>query len=256
MRNVRLTIAYDGADFQGWQYQGPTTRTVQLVLEGAIAEVTGVATRVCATSRTDAGVHALGQAVSFHTETRLDNDTLRRALNAVLPDDLSVLEAVDASLDLHVTRDAVRKRYRYVIQDGRILDPVGRRHAWFVSHHLDVDAMQAGAKELIGKHDFQAFQSTGSARQTTIRTVFDLTVVRRPTEVRDHILMEIEADGFLYNMVRNIAGSMVVVGRKKQPPSWLGEVLASRDRRRAGMTAPAHGLFLLWVKFREEVLSS
>ena len=249
MRNVRLTIAYDGADFQGWQYQGPTKRTVQATLEAAVEEITGVFTRVCASSRTDAGVHALGQAVNFLTDTRLDNYALRRGLNAVLPDDLTVLEVVDAPWELHVTRDAVRKRYRYVIQDGRILDPIGRRHAWFVPHHLDVEAMQAATSQLIGEHDFKAFQSTGSSRQSSVRTIYDLTVTRRPTEFKDHILIEVEADGFLYNMVRNIAGSMVVVGRKKQSPTWLTDVLATRDRRRAGMTAPAHGLFLLWVKF-------
>ncbi len=135
MRNVRLTLAYDGADFCGWQFQ-PQQRTVQATLEAAIKQVTGAWSRVCASSRTDAGVHALGQVVSFHTATRLDNDTLRRALNAVLPFDVSVKNVRDAAPDFHATRDSVRKRYRYVMQDGRIRDPIGRRYAWFIPHEL------------------------------------------------------------------------------------------------------------------------
>lgn len=248
MRHLRLTIAYDGTDFHGWQFQ-PKCRTVQAEMEKAIEEVTGVWTRVSASSRTDAGVHALGQVVSFPTETRLDNDTLRRALNAVLPFDVSVLEVRDAPSDFHATRDSIRKRYRYVLQDGRIRDPIGQHYAWFVPHVLHLEAMQDAAQYLLGTHDFAAYETTGSARETTVRTIYDLRLERRATDLGDRILMEVEADGFLYNMVRNIAGSMVMVGRQKERPCWLREVLLSLDRRRAGMTAPAHGLFLLWVKF-------
>jgi tRNA pseudouridine38-40 synthase len=248
MRNVRLTLAYDGADFCGWQYQ-PQQRTVQGTLEAAIEQVTGVWARVCASSRTDAGVHALGQVVSFHTPTRLDNDTLRRALNAVLPFDVSVKNVRDAEPDFHATRDSIRKRYRYVMQDGRIRDPIGRRYAWFIPHELDVAAMQEATMHLIGEHDFAAYETTGSERQSTVRTVYDLTVERRQTDHGERIIMEVEANGFLYNMVRNIAGTLAVVGRRKKPPTWLGDVLRSRDRRRAGMTAPPEALFLLWVKY-------
>jgi tRNA pseudouridine38-40 synthase len=249
MRNVLLTVTYDGADFQGWQYQGPHKRTVQGTLEAAIEEVTGACTRICGSSRTDSGVHALGQAVNFYTETSLSNHSLRRALNAILPFDLSILEARDAPMNLHVTRDSVRKRYRYLIQDGRIRDPIGRHYAWFARHHLSVAAMQASTKYLLGEHDFKAFQTSGSSRESSVRTIYDLTVERLPTDHGERVVIEVEANGFLYNMVRNIAGSLFMVGRETRDPEWLREVLLSGDRRRAGMAAPAHGLFLLWVKF-------
>jgi tRNA pseudouridine38-40 synthase len=252
MRTLRLTLTYDGTDFFGWQYQGPKVRTVQATLEAAVAEVTGVWTRMQGSSRTDAGVHALGQVVSFQTQTRLENDLFRKALNAVLPRDVSVLEVRDAPDDFNATRHAVRKRYRYLIQDGRIRDPIGARYAWFVSHVLDVAAMQAAAPQLIGEHDFKAYQTAGSIRETTVRTVYDLQVERRPTDHGERIVIEVEANGFLYNMVRNIAGSLMPIGRGKEPIHWLTDILRSRDRRRAGMTAPAQGLFLMWVKYEGE----
>ncbi len=252
MRNLCLTLTYDGADYSGWQYQ-PKQRTAQGALEAALEEVTGVFTRVCGSSRTDAGVHALGQEVSFATTTRLSNDGLRKALNAVLPDDMSVLGVRDVPDWFNATRDSERKRYRYLIQDGRIRDPIGRRYAWFVRHPLNLAPMQAAAPLLLGEHDFRAYQTSGSSRDCTVRTVLDLTVERRPTDHGDRIVIEVEANGFLYNMVRNIAGTLMMIGREKEPPEWIRDVLQSKDRRRAGMTAPAEGLFLMWVKFPDDL---
>jgi tRNA pseudouridine38-40 synthase len=253
MRYVRLTIAYDGTEYFGWQYQ-PDKRTVQGTLEAAVEEVTTTWTRIVASSRTDAGVHAVGQVVSFPTATRLDNDELRKALNAVLPYDLVVREVRDARYGFNATRESVRKRYRYLLQEGRLRDPLGRGHSWHVPYPLDVDAMQAGGNLLLGEHDFSAYESTGSKRETSVRTVYDVTVQRRELELGPRIAIEIEANGFLYNMVRNIAGTLALVGRRKHPPAWMREVLDSRDRRRAGMTAPPHALFLLWVKFADDFL--
>jgi tRNA pseudouridine38-40 synthase len=252
VRTLRLTLTYDGTDFFGWQYQGPHTRTVQSTLEAAVEEVTGVRSRIKGSSRTDTGVHALGQVAGMQTETRLDNEALRKALNAVLPEDLSVLDIRDAPDDFKPTCHAVRKRYRYLIQDGRVRDPIGARYAWFVPHVLDVAAMQAAAPQLLGEHDFKAFQTSGSLRETTIRTLYDLQVERRPTDHGERIVIEVEANGFLYNMVRNIAGSLMPIGRGKEPIHWLTDILHSRDRRRAGMTAPAQGLFLMWIKYEGE----
>jgi tRNA pseudouridine38-40 synthase len=250
MRNLRLTLAYDGADFSGWQFQ-PHLRTVQGTLEEAMRQVTGVWTRVHGSSRTDAGVHALGQVASLTTPTRLDNATLRKALNAVLPFDLAVIEVADAPEGFHATRDAVRKRYRYVLQDGQPRDPLGRAYSWHIPVRLDDDAMRTAARHLLGEHDFKAFQTTGSARESTVRTIYDLTIERRPLETGPRLVIEVEANGFLYNMVRNIAGTLMSVGRARHAPDWVAEVLVSRDRRRAGMAAPAEGLFLLWIKFPE-----
>jgi tRNA pseudouridine38-40 synthase len=251
MRYVRLTIAYDGTDYFGWQFQ-PDKRTIQGTLEAAVADVTTSWTRIVASSRTDAGVHAVGQAVSFPTETRLENDELRKALNAVLPFDMVVREVRDVRYGFNATRESIRKRYRYVIHEGRIRDPIGRGYSWHVPYPLDVEAMQAGAKLLLGEHDFAAYESTGSKRETSVRTVYDLVVERREMEHGERVVIEIEANGFLYNMVRNIAGTLALVGRGKYPPSWMGDVLKSLDRRRAGMTAPPQALFLLWVKFPDD----
>jgi tRNA pseudouridine38-40 synthase len=252
MRTVLLTLAYDGTDFFGWQYQ-PDRRTVQHVVECAVEQVTGTWTRVTGSSRTDTGVHALGQAVSFATSTRLDDETLRRALNAVLPDDVAVTAVATMPNGFNATRDSVRKRYRYVLQDGRARDPLSLRYSWFVPGPLDVAAMQAGSAALVGEHDFAAFESTGSERESSVRTIYELSVARRQMDFGERIVVEVEANGFLYNMVRNIVGSLMYVGRAKFPPSWMAEVLASCDRTQAGMAAPPQGLFLLWVAFAEGV---
>jgi tRNA pseudouridine38-40 synthase len=250
MPTFKLTLAYDGTDFAGWQRQ-PDNRTVQGELEAAIERITQKRSKCIASGRTDAGVHALGQVVSFHSETKLDGPTLTKALNAELPEDMLVFEVAEAPPNFHALRDAVRKRYRYVIQDGRLPDLFDRKYVWHVYHRLDVEAMRAAAAPLVGTHDFASFETAGSPRLTTVRTVFDLSVERRPAELTDRVVIEVEADGFLYNMVRNIAGTLVAVGKGKEPPTWPAHVLALRDRTKAGMTAPARGLFLVWVEYAE-----
>jgi tRNA pseudouridine38-40 synthase len=248
MRSLRMTIAYDGAEFAGWQRQNGK-RTVQGEFERVLQQVTGEPIVVTASGRTDAGVHALGQVVGFKTESALAEEVLLRALNAELPDDLAAIDIASAPHDFDPIRHAVRKRYRYVIDDNRIPDVFARRYAWHVHRRLDVAAMQQAAQALVGKHDFSAYETAGSSRVSTIRTVFEVAVERRGAEFSDHVLVEVEADGFLYNMVRNIVGTLVIVGRGKRPIEWPAEGLASRDRRRTGMVAPAHALFLMWVKY-------
>jgi tRNA pseudouridine38-40 synthase len=247
-RCVRLIVAYDGTGFSGWQYQ-PQRRTVQGVLEQAVARIAPQAERAVASGRTDAGVHALAQAVSLRLHTRLDNGTLQRALNAYLPEDVQVLSVDDAPRGFHAIDDARGKRYRYVIDDGIRRDLFSRQHAWFVRQRLDVGSMQRAARWLIGQHDFRSFQSAGSPRVSTVRTVRDVSVERRPYQSGERVLIEIEADGFLYNMVRNVVGTLVEVGRGRQGVDWPAAVLAAGDRCQAGMTAPAHGLYLLRVYF-------
>jgi tRNA pseudouridine38-40 synthase len=250
MPTFKLTLAYDGTDFAGWQWQ-PGQRSVQEELEGALARITQHKSRCMASGRTDAGVHALGQVVGFQSPTRLSGAELCKGLNAELPDDMLVFEVVEAPPNFHAIRDAVAKRYRYVIQDGRPRDIFNRKYAWHLYRRLEVDAMSEAAKSLIGCHDFVSFQTSGSSRLTTERTVLDLVVERQPAEFTDRVIIEVEADGFLYNMVRNIAGTLVEVGKGKQPITWPAEVLACRDRRAAGMTAPPQGLFLVWVEYGE-----
>jgi tRNA pseudouridine38-40 synthase len=250
MTTFKLTLAYDGTEFAGWQRQ-PAARTAQGELEAAIERITQERSKCIASGRTDAGVHALGQVVSFQSETKLSGEVLCKALNAELPEDMLVFEVIETAPNFHALRDAVRKRYRYVIQDGRLPDLFDRKYVWHVYQRLDVEAMQEAAKTLVGTHDFASYETAGSPRLTTVRTVFDLTVERRPAELTDRVVIEVEANGFLYNMVRNIAGTLVAVGKGKEPPAWPAEVLAVKDRTKAGMTAPARGLFLVWVEYGE-----
>jgi tRNA pseudouridine38-40 synthase len=248
MPTFKLTLAYDGTLFAGWQWQ-PNQRTVQGELEAAIQRITQHTVKCVASGRTDAGVHALGQVVSFACETRLDGPTLTKALNAELPEDLLVFEVAEMPPSFHALKGAIRKRYRYVVQDGRLPDLFDRKYVWHVYQRLDVEAMQAAAAALVGTHDFASYETSGSPRLTTVRTVYDLLVERRQAELTDRVVIEVEADGFLYNMVRNIAGTLVAVGKGKQPLAWPGEVLALKDRTAAGMTAPPQGLFLIGVEY-------
>ena len=250
MRTFKLTLAYDGTDFAGWQSQA-NGRTVQDALEATLLKITGESFRVMASGRTDAGVHALGQVVGFSTNCPLPAETMHRALNAELPRDVVVLSCEDAPDDFHAIRWAKRKRYRYAIQDGPWPDVFSRRYAWRMFPELDEATMRRAAQALVGTHDFASFQSAGSKRTSTIRTVHEIALERsRAGEGGANLLhIEVEADGFLYNMVRNIVGTLALVGRGKQPETWPGEVLTARDRRAAGPTAPPQGLFLLRVEY-------
>jgi tRNA pseudouridine38-40 synthase len=249
MRTLKLTIAYDGTAYAGWQSQRGG-RTVQDALEATIEKITGQAVRVLASGRTDAGVHAMGQVVSFETGSRLPVEVLRRALNAELPRDMAVLDACEVRAGFHATHDAVRKRYRYVIHDGPVRDVFRRHYCWqYRGGRLDPDAMRRAAAALVGTHDFSSFETSGAPRKTSVRTVYEITVERGRGGEQDLVFFEIEANGFLYNMVRAIVGTLVEVGRGVRPESWPAEVLAAADRRRAGRTAPPEGLFLVRVEY-------
>lgn len=251
MSTYKLTLAYDGTEFAGWQWQ-PNRRTLQNELEQALERVTQVRTRCIASGRTDAGVHALGQVVSFSSDTNLPAEVLTKALNAELPDDMLVFGVEGVHDGFNAMRDAVRKRYRYVIEDGRKRDLFSRKYLWHIFQTLDVAAMQRAGRALVGTHDFTSFETSGSSRLTTVRTVFDLVIERRRADLTGRVIVEVEADGFLYNMVRNIVGTLVAVGKGKQAEEWPGQVLQLRDRTQAGMTAPAQGLFLVGVEYAEQ----
>ena len=248
MRFFKFLLAYDGTNFTGWQRQ-PKWRTVQGVLEKVLGEILQENVMCKSSGRTDSGVHALAQVVAFQSETRHSPEAITKALNAELPEDMFVFEVSEVPAEFHPIRDALRKRYRYVIQDGRVRDIFDRQYVWQVFRRLDVELMQQAAKHLVGTHDFQSFESHGSSRLTTVRTIYDLLVERREGERTDRIYIEVEADGFLYNMVRNIAGTLMLIGKGKHPPDWPLEILAAKDRRVCGMTAPPQGLFLMWVEY-------
>jgi len=248
LRWLKLTIAYDGTDFAGWQVQ-PEQRTVQLVLQQTLEKVTGESLSCVASGRTDSGVHARGQVVGVKTQTRLSNAALRKALNAELPADVAVLEIEDAAEGFHPIRDAVRKGYRYQLHDGRPREVFQRRFVWQWFKPLDVEAMHAAAQSLVGRHDFRCFESVGAERESTVRTIFRLDVSRGAGEGGGFVFVDIEADGFLYNMARAIVGTLVEIGRGAQDAAWLQQVLAGQDRKLAGMTAPPQGLFLMRVEY-------
>ncbi len=242
---LKLTVAYDGAAFAGWQVQ-PELRTVQGEFEAAWHRVTGETVLTTASGRTDAGVHAVGQVVGLRTSTQLSPNRLQLALNAHLPDDMAIKAIEVAARGFHATHDALRKTYRYQIHAGNMRPVAGRQLVWHVRKSLDIVCMQQAALLLCGRRDFACFESSGSDRDSTIRTIVSCHVFKHD-EFRFDI--EVTGDGFLYNMVRTIAGTLVEVGRGVRPVEWISQVVASRDRRRAGQTAPAHGLVLQAVAY-------
>lgn len=245
MRNLKLTISYDGTDFSGWQTQ-PGFRTVQETIEQAISRITGEdRVRLNASGRTDAGVHAVGQVANFFTTSRLDAVVLLRAINAHLPDDVAFRAVEDVPQAFDANRDAVRKLYRYVIHDGAVPSPFLRRYCCQSRYPLDAAAMARAALPLRGRHDFHSFETDWPNRTSSVRSITHLAVNR----VSDYIWIDVEADGFLYNMVRAIAGTLMNVGRGYWSEDRVAEILRAEDRKEAGPTAAAEGLFLIRVDY-------
>jgi tRNA pseudouridine38-40 synthase len=244
MRNFKLTLSYDGADFNGWQTQ-PGYRTVQETLENAIADLTAERIRVNASGRTDAGVHAVGQVVNFYSAATYEPHVLVNAVNARLPPDVIVRAAADMPQAFDANRDAKRKLYRYVIHDGPVPDVFQRRYSFHTRHRLDLDAMRRAAEPLAGRHDFHSFETDWPNRMSSVRTITHLSLNR----FGDFLWLDVEADGFLYNMVRAIAGTLINVGRGFWPASKVADILHAEDRKQAGPTAPAQGLFLMRVTY-------
>ena len=268
MRNLRLTLAYDGTNYVGWQVQ-PNGVSVQSVVESAITKLTGETIRVLAAGRTDSGVHALGQVVNFPTNSRIPAEQFRRGLQNFLPDDVVVREAADVAPDFHATYSAVRKRYRYVILDRQISDPFLGRFVWSVRQRLDFERLQQASRHLIGTHDFRCFESHWPNKATSVRTVSDARWGRATTwsmwepsavsqssskaeDTGAFLWFEIEADGFLYNMVRAIVGTLIKVGRSRWEPEHVRTIIENQDRSQAGETAPACGLYLVNVDYPDE----
>ena len=244
MRNIKLLISYDGTDFSGWQRQ-PGRRTVQQDLEEAIGRLTGVVPVTNASGRTDAGVHALGQVVHFYTASDHRTEVFIKALNAILPPDIRVKGASDQPQAFHSTFDAVSKLYRYVIDNGAVANPFQLRYSYHVYQKLDVEAMHRAGQALKGRHDFHSFETNWPNRTSSVRTITHLAVSR----MGDFVWVDAEADGFLYNMVRTIAGTLILVGLGRWPESKVAEALAAEDRRQAGPTAPPQGLFMVRVRY-------
>lgn len=251
MRRYRLTIAYDGSQFHGWQKQHPPDReplrTVQGEIETALQRLLGQRIHLLGASRTDTGVHALGQIAQFDAATPIPPDRLLMAINDRLPDDIEVRQLAVVPATFNVISDVHSKQYRYRIHNIAPR-PLDRR---FVVYHwwlpLDVDRMNDAARRLIGTHDFAGFAAAGHGRQSTIRTIFDCHVQRRDHEI--HVV--VSGDGFLYHMVRIMAGTLLEVGRGYFEPEQIDKILHHADRALAGPTLPPQGLWLEWVRYAD-----
>ncbi len=263
LRTLKITLAYDGTGFVGWQRQ-PAGVSVQGVVEGALSRLDSRPVALAGAGRTDAGVHALGQVASARVSTALETATIARALNAMLPPEVRVLTVEDADPDFHARFGVRSKTYQYRIHAGEILSPFDRLWCWHVPRPLDIPAMQEASAALVGSHDFAVFQSTGGSVKTTIRTIIRaewrahgpdgrpaaVTIATMTQEARgETITFEIEADGFLRHMVRSIVGTLLEVGDRRRPATSIAELLATGRRALAGPTAPARGLFLVRVDY-------
>jgi tRNA pseudouridine38-40 synthase len=258
--HFKVTLAYDGSEFVGWQRQSSGT-SIQGLLEEALRELNQREVAVVGAGRTDAGVHARGQVASFSLARQIEAAALVGALNARLPDAVRITNAEVAPDSFHARFDAALKVYRYRIWNADVLDPFERCYAWHVVGSLDRDAMSAAARLICGRHDFAAFQAAGSNARSSVREIFSSGFVAATasnevsggTKTCDELITyEVSADGFLRHMVRTIVGTLVEIGRGRRPIAWMGEVLAGCDRSRAGPTAPPEGLVLVSVGYSSE----
>lgn len=267
MRNLRLEIEYDGAGFAGWQAQNspqstvhsPEKKTIQGIIEKTLQKILQEKVKVVGSGRTDAGVSALAQTAHFTTQSLLPADKIKHALNAFLPEDISISRAREVPINFHAIRDAKSKLYCYTILTRDYKPALLRQRVYYCRPGLNLPWMRREARCLIGRHDFKAFCASASSARSTIRTIKKLTIRKYPYfypaltsqagKDASLILIDIEADGFLYNMARNITGTLIEVGRGKLAKGSLKKILLSKDRRRAGPTAPAQGLCLIKVRY-------
>jgi len=242
MKNILLTIEYDGTDFVGWQVQ-PNGRSVQEVLEMALARVLGAPVRIHSAGRTDAGVHARGMTAHFETASDLPLAAYREGVNRLLPPDVAVREASEAADGFHARFDAQGKWYRYAIYSASVRSPLLGRRAWHLRSALDLEAMVRAARNFVGCHDFAAFRSAGCDARTTVREVFSVQLEQQG----ELLLIDVRGSGFLRNMVRVMVGTLVEIGMGRRPDSDVPYLLRQGCRQKAGRTAPPQGLCLMEV---------
>lgn len=247
MKRVKLTVAYDGTDYHGWQIQNNGI-TIESELNRCLSELFGEQIQVIGASRTDAGVHALGNVAVFDTECRMPAEKISYALNQRLPEDIRIQRSEEVAPDWHPRRCESRKTYEYRIYRGEFPMPVKRLYSYFTYHLLDVDSMRKAAALLEGEHDFRSFCQTGAQVESTVRTLYSVEIEEQGAE----LVIRVCGNGFLYNMVRIIAGTLIEVGRGSRRPEDMTAVLQAADRSAAGPTAPAHGLTLVKYEFSEQ----
>jgi len=244
IRKIKLTIAYDGSSYHGWQRQA-NNLTVEEVLSDAISALVGQEVKVQGASRTDAGVSALGQAATIEIDSPIPTENLAKAITDRLPEDIVVSEAVKVPGDFDVVSDVKSKLYRYTIFTGKVRPVLEIRNVWHLPVKVNTEVMNEAAKYLVGKYDFKSFASAADTRESSVRTVFRCEVIREG----ERIYFDVEGDGFLYNMVRNMVGTLVEVGAGRWNPERVKQALEAKDRTKAGSIAPPQGLCLIWVKY-------
>lgn len=254
-RKIKLTVRYDGYDYHGWQTQ-PGKRTIQAELSRAVSELVGRVVTVHAASRTDAGVSALGQSAVFDVISPIPTENFKQAINDRLPDHIVVASAEQAPKHFDVMGDVSSKLYRYAICNGPDRPVLDIRHCWHIPKKLDAAAMDKAACLFVGRKDFKSFAAAKDKRENSVRTIFSCSVrssyegqTRYAIRDTQYVYVDVEGDGFLYNMVRNIVGTLVDVGAGRTAPEKMTDILNAKTRTAAGLIAPAQGLCLMWVKY-------
>ena len=245
MRNIKLTIEYDGKDFNGWQKQ-PDKLNIQGSIENAIKQITGEDVELYASGRTDAGVHALGQVANFKTEANLPIDKFPIAINTKLKRSIRIINAEEVDERFHSRLSCKRKTYRYVINNSEYASAIYRNLETHISKKLNIEKMQEAIKYFEGEHDFKAFKASGTSSKSSVRTIYKADVYNMPN---NRIYIELTGNGFLYNMVRIIAGTLIDVGLKKLSPNDIPNIIKQGNRELAGKTMPPNGLYLLNVEY-------
>ena len=272
MRRIRIVVAYDGTNYCGWQIQ-PNGITIEEILNRQISKLTGENIRIIGASRTDSGVHALGNVAVFDTESRIPGDRFAYALNQKMPEDIVIVKSEEVPFDWHPRyQDEISKTYEYHIYNAKVRNPLKSRYSTFVSFDLDVEKMREGAKYILGEHDFASFCNVRTNAKDTVRTVHEIEVVEKPVDVfrawntgQDsglstghfqkenefgrEIIIRVTGNGFLYNMVRIIAGTLIRVGRGFYEPEKIREILEAKEHTSEGITAPPNGLVLVSIDY-------
>lgn len=239
MRNIKLLIEYEGTNYSGWQTQ-KNAIGIQEVIEDSIERITGERVKLIGSGRTDGRVHALGQVANFLTSSTIPGESFKYALNVALPEDIKIIDSEEVPLDFHSRFDAKRKRYRYIIYNGKTPRPMYRNFSYYVERELNIEEMQESLSYLIGTHDFQSFMASKSEVDTTIRTIYSIEIIKKD----EFIEIIVEGKSFLRHMIRIIVGTLVFIGTGKLKKESLNNIIQGKNRKLAGPTAPPQGLFL------------
>lgn len=258
IKNIKLTIEYDGTNYSGWQIQKRYGDSIQKIIQDCIEKVSKEKVKLISSGRTDAGVHALGQVANFKTESRMEGPIWKRALNSCLPQDIRILESEEVKLNFHSRYDAKSKVYSYIILNQESPSVFLRNYVYHIPFPLDPEGMKRASKKLLGKHDLSSFRASSCSAKKPIREIIDISVDKRRTTLipwlpssprGNFITITIEANGFLHHMARNIVGTLIEIGRGRFNPDRIEEILKAMDRTKAGPTAPPQGLFLVKVRY-------